>query len=253
MKSKVNFVLGFLIGAVIFSGATAFAAGIAAKPTTSKVFVNGAEIQADAYNINGSNYFKLRDIGKAVGFSVAWDGAGDRILIDTMKPYETGESARPSEVTATPIAAAAADPATSPVQTATSMMTIDEMKSEVVRLTNEARAKAGLPALKPLPELMECTQAKAQDLLDNMYYGHESPTYGKPLAMVKSFGIPASGCSENIAPGRNTPQEVVDGWMGSEGHRANILNAKRTHIGVGIIPTTDGKSYMWVEQMITLK
>jgi len=87
MKSKFNFVLGFVLGAIIFGGATAFAAGIIANPTTSKVLVNGTEINAEAYNINGSNYFKLRDIGQAIDFAVTWDGAGNRILIDTRLPY----------------------------------------------------------------------------------------------------------------------------------------------------------------------
>ena len=87
MKSKLNFVLGFVLGAIIFGGTAAFAAGIVANPTTSKVFVNGAEIRADAYNINGSNYFKLRDVGQAMDFAVTWDGANNRILIDSRLPY----------------------------------------------------------------------------------------------------------------------------------------------------------------------
>jgi len=87
MKSKVSFILGFVLGAFIFGGAAALAAGVIANPTTSKVFVNGAEIRAEAYNINGSNYFKLRDIGQAMDFAVTWDGANDRILIDSRLPY----------------------------------------------------------------------------------------------------------------------------------------------------------------------
>ena len=87
MKSKLNFVLGFALGAIIFGSTAALAATITASPTTSRVLVNGAEIYAEAYNIDGSNYFKLRDIAQAVDFAVTWDGAGNRILIDTRLPY----------------------------------------------------------------------------------------------------------------------------------------------------------------------
>ena len=87
MRSKLNFVLGFVLGAIVFGGATAFAAGIIANPTTSKVLVNGEEVQLEAYNINGNNFFKLRDIGQALDFSVTWDGANNQILIDDRLPY----------------------------------------------------------------------------------------------------------------------------------------------------------------------
>ena len=58
-----------------------------AKPTTSKVYVDGFEINLTAYNIDGNNYFKLRDIGQAINFSVEWDGARNTIVIDTSKGY----------------------------------------------------------------------------------------------------------------------------------------------------------------------
>jgi len=87
MKGKLNFVLGFVLGAVIFGGATAFAAGIIANPTTSKVLVNGEEIKVEAYNIHDNNFFMLRDIAAAVNFAVTWDGANNRVLIDTRLPY----------------------------------------------------------------------------------------------------------------------------------------------------------------------
>jgi len=58
-----------------------------AKPTTSKVYVNGQEVSFTAYNIDGSNYFKLRDIAKVIDFGVTWDGTTDTIGIDTSIPY----------------------------------------------------------------------------------------------------------------------------------------------------------------------
>lgn len=58
-----------------------------AVPTPSKVYINGKEVQFTAYNIDGYNYFKLRDIGKALNFGVLWDGANNTIRIDTTKVY----------------------------------------------------------------------------------------------------------------------------------------------------------------------
>jgi predicted methyltransferase len=58
-----------------------------AKPTTSKVYVNGNEVTFTAYNISGSNYFKLRDIAKAIDFGVTWDGKTNTIGIDTSVAY----------------------------------------------------------------------------------------------------------------------------------------------------------------------
>ena len=68
---------------------------------------------------------------------------------------------------------------------------------------------------------------------DNKYFSHTSPTYGTPFQMIKSFGITYRSAGENIARGQTTPKKVVDAWMNSSGHRANILNASYTHIGVG--------------------
>jgi uncharacterized protein YkwD len=70
---------------------------------------------------------------------------------------------------------------------------------------------------------------------DNKYFSHTSPTYGSPYQMMRSFGISFRSAGENIAKGYRTPQAVVDGWMNSPGHRANILNGSYTHIGVGYV------------------
>lgn len=58
-----------------------------AKPSQSKIYINGEEVQFTAYTINGSNYFKLRDIAKAIDFAVTWDGNLNTVGIDTMAGY----------------------------------------------------------------------------------------------------------------------------------------------------------------------
>ncbi|WP_145047412.1 CAP domain-containing protein [Paenibacillus xylanexedens] len=111
--------------------------------------------------------------------------------------------------------------------------TKSDFASQVVKLVNAERAKAGLNALTSDALLDKVALAKAKDMSDNNYFAHQSPTYGSPFDMMKQFGVTYSYAGENIAQGQKTPQEVVTAWMNSEGHRANILNKNFTQIGVG--------------------
>jgi|GEM_PF-2698516 len=95
MKKFITFGAGVLVGAVMFGGSLAIAAGVTANPTQSRVFVNGAEVKLEAYNIGGNNFFKLRDIGNEADFSVVWDGDGQRILINTSREYDANETYKP--------------------------------------------------------------------------------------------------------------------------------------------------------------
>ena len=109
-------------------------------------------------------------------------------------------------------------------------------EKEVVRLVNVERAKKGLNALTYDWQLARVARYKSQDMKDRGYFSHTSPVYGSPFQMMKSFGITYKTAGENIARGQATPQAVVDAWMNSQGHRANILNSSFTHIGVGYVP-----------------
>lgn len=84
-KQGMSFAAGVLTGAVLFSGGVAYAAGVMAEYAPQRVYVNGAQVQLEAYNINGYNYVKLRDIGEVVDFNVCWDGKS--IQIDSGSPY----------------------------------------------------------------------------------------------------------------------------------------------------------------------
>ena len=130
-------------------------------------------------------------------------------------------------------------------------MTIEEMRLEIVRLTNEERAKAGLHALEILPELMESAQLKSDDMRANEYYSHDSPVYGTAGDMIFRFVPNASYAAENIARWSMTPEEVFMLWMDSAGHKEQILSEKLTHIGVGTTECANG-GYRWVQQFVTL-
>ncbi|MGG3758320.1 CAP domain-containing protein [Bacillus anthracis] len=124
---------------------------------------------------------------------------------------------------------------------------LSEFEQRVVELTNAERAKQGLPALKIDNELSKVARIKSEDMQKNNYFDHNSPTYGSPFDMMKKFGISYTSAGENIAQGQRTPEEVVQAWMNSAGHRANILNNGFTHIGVGYVESGN----YWTQQFIT--
>ena len=90
-KPYTSFVTGLLVGVALFSGTTAYAAGIMAERSTNRIFVDSKEVQIEAYAIHNNNFMQLRDVGKAVGFNVYWNAADGSVQIETGKPY-TGEA-----------------------------------------------------------------------------------------------------------------------------------------------------------------
>lgn len=124
---------------------------------------------------------------------------------------------------------------------------VTSFEQEVIRLVNEIRAENGLKALTYDWELARVARYKSQDMKDNQYFAHNSPIYGTPFQMIKNFGISYRSAGENIAKGYATPQAVVNAWMNSSGHRANILNASYTRIGVGYV---SGGNY-WTQMFIS--
>jgi len=129
---------------------------------------------------------------------------------------------------------------------------IDDVKAlenEVIRLVNVERSKNGLQPLKTNWELSRVARYKSQDMIDKKYFSHTSPTYGSPFKMMENFGIKFTAAGENIAYGQRTPQEVMNAWMNSPGHRSNILNPTYTHIGVGAAKSSNGTLY-WTQMFI---
>ncbi|XEC96531.1 CAP domain-containing protein [Paenibacillus tarimensis] len=117
----------------------------------------------------------------------------------------------------------------SPQNTANS----SQFPQQVLNLVNQERSKAGLQSLSMNGSLSNVATVKAQDMINNNYFSHQSPTYGSPFDMMRSFGISFRAAGENIAKGQRSPSEVMTQWMNSPGHRANILNGSFTQIGVG--------------------
>lgn len=116
--------------------------------------------------------------------------------------------------------------------------------NQVVDLVNQERAKAGLAPLTSDPALTNMALDKAKDMYNNNYFDHTSPTYGSPFDMMNQYGIRYSYAGENIAKGQRNPQEVMNAWMNSDGHRKNILSANFAKIGVAYY------NGVWVQEFI---
>lgn len=125
--------------------------------------------------------------------------------------------------------------------------TVASYESEVVRLVNIERQKNGLQPLAEDWQLSRVARYKSEDMRDRGYFSHTSPTYGSPFEMMKSFGISYRSAGENIAKGQSSPAAVVNAWMNSSGHRANILSKSFTHIGVGYAK----QGHYWTQMFIS--
>jgi uncharacterized YkwD family protein len=119
---------------------------------------------------------------------------------------------------------------------------------QVVQLVNKEREKQGLKPVTLDKELSDVATKKSEDMKEKGYFDHTSPTYGSPFDMMKQFGIEYKSAGENIAKGQQTPEEVMNAWMNSDGHRKNILNPSFTHMGVGYVE--DGSSPYWTQMFI---
>ncbi|MBM7604552.1 putative YkwD family protein [Metabacillus crassostreae] len=123
---------------------------------------------------------------------------------------------------------------------------MNEAVQQVIELTNQQRRKNGLPDLQADTQINGVAQKKSEDMRQNNYFSHTSPTYGSPFDMMRDFGVTYKTAGENIAQGQQTPQQVVEAWMNSEGHRKNILSKDFTHIGVGY----DKNGHHWTQMFV---
>ena len=144
----------------------------------------------------------------------------------------------------TPVKPAPTTPAPTPTPAPTTEAGLSDFQQQVINLVNRERANAGLSSLTSDSLLTKVSVEKARDMDVNNYFSHTSPTYGSPFDMMRSFGVTYSYAGENIASGQKSPQEVMNAWMNSAGHRANILNGNFSKIGVGYV---NGE---WVQMFI---
>ncbi|MDI2131291.1 CAP domain-containing protein [Yinghuangia seranimata] len=148
-------------------------------------------------------------------------------------PTAQPTSARPSATTRTPTTAAphTNPPATGPAST---------FAAEVLRLTNVERAKAGCGPLTDNARLDAAAKGLSDDMAARNFFDHTDPDGHDPGDRITAAGYNWSSYGENIARGQQTPAAVMDAWMNSPGHRANILRCSYTELGVGINTSPGG-------------
>ena len=217
-KQILTMFTGLFIGAIITGGASAYAAGILAERSNHRIFVDGQEVQMEAYGIAGHNYVKLRDIGKAVGFNVFWDADSGCVQIETDAPY-TGEA--PS-AEAVPPAAAPSD--------------VDAAKRDIVARTNALRRENGVAALRVNDRLMQAAQVRADEMAAHTVYSHTRPNGGKFNTVTDCPYM-----AENIhriadwtMSSQTLAERAATDWYASTVHHKNMVNPKLSEIGVGL-------------------
>lgn len=196
---------------------------------TQNLFINNQLLTQCIELKEGRSYITLRVLAESFGYDVEWKNKSVYITKPTLNTPDIDEpESNTPEIN---------DPN---VDTQTSF------EDQVLTLVNKERANAGLSPLTMDESLRKVARIKSTDMRTNGYFSHTSPTYGSPFDMMKQFGISYTAAGENIAQGYTTPEQVVNGWMNSSGHRANILSSKFTHIGVGY----DANGHYWTQMFI---
>lgn len=121
---------------------------------------------------------------------------------------------------------------------------LSEEEQEVLNLINEERHKQGLSELKAYGELQKVAKLKAEDIVNNKYFSHTSPTYGSPFEMLKTEGIKYKYAGENLA-GNENGIKAVNAWMNSQAHKDNILDEDYEYTGICVVDSEIyGKVYV---------
>jgi uncharacterized protein YkwD len=125
-------------------------------------------------------------------------------------------------------------------------MPVADAVARVLELCNIERAKVGAAPLGTTAVLTACAQGRADDMVSKHYFSHHDPDGHDATWWLRGARLPFSSCGENIAYGQETPELVVDEWMHSAGHRANILRASFSQLGVGRA-NDDNNTTHWVQ------
>lgn len=220
-----NFLTGLVVGALVFGGTSAYAAGILAERSTNRIFVDGQEVQIEAYAIHDNNFMQLRDIGKAVGFNVYWNAEDGSVQIETDKPY-TGEAPAKDE---------AADSTPQPEITSPAG-DADAMKQDIVDRTNALRKENGVAALCVNDKLMQAAQVRADEMAAHTVYSHTRPN-GEKFNTVTDCPYMAENIhriAEWTLSEQTLAEQAVADWTTSATHNKNMLNPKLSEIGIGL-------------------
>lgn len=166
LKNTGLVLCGLVLGLSLSAPAAQAVESLKATLSTNRILVDGQETHMTAYTIGGSNYVRLRDIGKAVGFEVYWDSENGCVQVESGKPY-TGEEPAKDEV----IKPVPQPEPTVPANDAD----VDAMKQDIVDRTNVLRREQGISALTVNAKLMQAAQVRAEEMAASGAYSHTRP------------------------------------------------------------------------------
>ena len=234
MKKILYLFIGLALGFALSSPAAQAVEGILAQRCTSPILLNGAPVEIEAYTINGHNYFKLRDIGKAVGFNVYWIAEDRTVQIETGQPY-TGEAPIRTEDVESDLQS---EPNASTVD-------VDFMKQDIVERTNALRAERGIASLTTNDKLMQAAQVRADEMAANSVYSHTRPD-GREYTTVtdcKYVGENIHRIADWALQDKTVSEVAVWSWNRSAGHQDNLLDKTYAEIGVGLARGVNDDGY----------
>ena len=162
----------------------------------------------------------------------------------TEKPVTPTPTATPTEKPATPTPTATPIPTATPTPSPEPEMSVEKMASEVIRLTNIERVKAGRSPLQYHAGLQRAAMVRAEEITRK--FSHTRPDGTDSSTALYENGVACDG-GENIAAGQKTPEAVVRAWMNSSGHKATMMQQSITHIGVGVCKSPITGQWLWVQ------
>lgn len=182
---------------------------------------DGTQLTIPAQIINGRVLVGIRDLADCIYADVSWDSNTKTVNITSTPTKEFPEYDT------------ILDTITEETKNISSNEKNAERKNiteEVIRLTNIEREKVGLHPLKMQTSLMKAADIRSNEI--GVIFSHTRPNGKKCITAAEEAGYPSSYVGENIYAGSNIAEHIVNSWMNSEGHRANILNPEYNYIGV---------------------
>ena len=231
LKNTGLVLCGLALGLSLSAPAAQAVESLKATLSTNRILVDGQETHMTAYTIGGSNYVRLRDIGKAVGFEVYWDSENGCVQVESGKPY-TGEAPAKTEPE---------KPESHPEPTAPA--DVDAMKQDIIDRTNALRKENGIAALTTSDKLMQAAQVRADEMAASGAYSHTRPDGRKYTTVTDCKYVGENICQIPLIylAQQNTTlhERAVLLWSNSDGHRKNMTNADYGKIGVGLAKGRD--------------
>lgn len=225
LKNTGLVLCGLALGLTLSAPAAQAVESLKATLSTNRILVDGQETHMTAYTIGGSNYVRLRDIGKAVGFEVYWDSENGCVQVESGKPY-TGVAPVKAGTTAPASQAEVTPPADD----------VDAMKQDIVDRTNVLRREQGISALTVNAKLMQAAQVRADEMAASGVYSHTRPDGRKNTTVTDCpyVGENIHRIADWALQGKSVSEVAVWSWNLSGGHRDNLLEKNYAETGVGL-------------------